>query len=72
MSKSWIAFTFLPFLAACAGTTPAAETAARQCTIVEHDATESHIKLTKECKPAAAAEGSSGDSLHHEAHAAPQ
>ena len=71
MSKSWIAFIFLPFVAACAGTTPATETAARQCRIVEQDATESHIKLTKECKRVAE-QGSSGDSLHHEAHAAPE
>ena len=61
MSKSWVALGFLPLVAGCAGTTPATQTAAVQCKAVEQDATESLIKVKKECSPT---EGTSGDNLH--------
>lgn len=57
MSKSWVALAFLPALAACAATTPGAQVAEKQCTNVQQDATESHIKVKTECS--STAEGSS-------------
>jgi hypothetical protein len=65
MSKSWVVLAFLPFVMACAGT-PATETAARECKVVQQDTTESLIKVKKECSST----GTSGDNLHqNELHA---
>lgn len=49
MSRSWVALAFLPALAACAATTPAAQMAEKQCTNVQQDSIESHIKVKSEC-----------------------
>jgi hypothetical protein len=59
MSKSWIAFAFLPLLAACAGTAPGPQMAEQQCKAVEQDNTDSHIKVKNECTQSGASSSTS-------------
>jgi hypothetical protein len=70
MSKYWFALAFLPALAACAATTPNAEVAAKECTNVQQDSIESHIKVRTECSTPA--EGSSVNRPQSESRPAPQ
>lgn len=71
MSKSWVVFASLPLVAACAGSMPHAQMAEKQCTNVQQDSIESHIKVKSECT--SPSEGSSVDPLHHpDTKAAPQ
>jgi hypothetical protein len=51
MYKSMVALTFLTILPGCAGTARGPEAAAEECKMVDHDATDSHIKVQRECAP---------------------
>jgi hypothetical protein len=70
MSKSWFTLAFLPALAACAGTTPNAQVAEKQCTNVQQDSIESKIKVKTECSTPT--EGSSVNQLQSDSKPAPQ
>jgi hypothetical protein len=53
MYKSMVALAFLTILSACAGTRRP-ENAAEECKMVDHDTTDSHIKVQRECTPSTA------------------
>ena len=49
MSKSVVAFAFLPLLAACAGTPSEGVKTAQNCKMVSGEDTGSNIKVRREC-----------------------
>ena len=59
MIKSLVALAFMASLAGCAGTPPTAASVADECKMVAQDNSDSHIKVRRECKDEADAQGSS-------------
>ena len=52
MRKSQFALAFFVALSACAGTPPAQQGLAQECTLADQDATGTKITKAEECKPA--------------------
>ena len=57
MYKYVVALASMAALSACAGTASGAKTAAEECKMVDHDSTDSHIKVKQECTSPADQQG---------------